>query len=176
MPIINPNFKKNKKVYLFKCFVALIAMIFVLLSLQLVASNIVLGAIGASSLASSIFVAFAMPDSAAAHPKRMVGSYAISIVLGIVCYYFGTYLLIMQNILSFSLTYELVGALAVTATMLCMILFSFEHPPATGLALGLVIEPWQGWTILIIILAIIGIATIKTLVSPWLLSDSPHEE
>ena len=149
---------------------------FVLISLQFVASNIILGAIGASSLASSIFVAFAMPDSAAAHPKRMVGSYLISIVLGIIFYYIGTYLIILQDIMSISLTYELVGAFAVTMTMLCMILFSLEHPPATGLALGLVLEPWQGWTIVIIVLSIIGIATVKTLVSPWLLPDSPHDD
>lgn len=174
--IINPNFTKFKKVYLFKCFVALLATLFVLTSLQLVATNAILGAIGASSLASSIFIAFALPEGPAAHPKRMIGSYCFALLIGVGFYYLGSYLIIMQNFLSFSLTYELTGALAVALTMLVMVMFSLEHPPATGLALGLVIDQWRWWTLIILLFSIICIATIKHLVEPWLLANSPSED
>lgn len=174
--IINPNFKANKKAYLFKCFVALLATIFVLTSIQLVAANAILGAIGASSLASSIFIAFALPEGPAAHPKRMIGSYCLALLIGVSFYYLGTYLILWQDFLSFSLTYELTGALAVALTMLVMIMFSLEHPPATGLALGLVIDQWRWWTLMILLFSIICIATIKYLVQPWLLENSPSDE
>jgi len=173
--IINPNFKENRKIYLFKCFVALFATALVLTSFQFAVKDVILGVVGASSLASSIFIAFALPEAAAAHPKRMVGSYVCAAIIGIVFYYLATYLIVLQDVLSFSATYEAIGALAVTLTMLLMIMLSLEHPPATGLALGLVIEPWRWSTLLVIMLAIVCIAIIKFLVQPWLLSNSPHE-
>jgi len=175
MIIINPNFKRNKKVYFLKCLVALCAMTFILISLKTISSNVILGAIGASSLASSVFIAFSLPDCASAHPRRMIGSYLISIIVGVIFYYIGTYFILIHDYLSFSLIYEIMGAFAVTTTMLMMILLSLEHPPAAGLALGLVLEPWEFRTLTIIIGAIIATAIIKSLVKPWLLPDSPHD-
>ncbi|MFN7098067.1 MAG: HPP family protein, partial [Gammaproteobacteria bacterium] len=173
MPIINPNFKRAKKTYLFKCVVVLIVMLIVLTNLQLISMNAILGAIGASSLASSIFICFALPRSPAAEPRRMIGSYVIGILIGIIFYYIATYLMNVYSSLSTGIVYEITGSLAVAITMFLMVFFSLEHPPAAGMALGIVIDPWRDETLLVIIVAIILIAIAKEFLRPWLLTDSP---
>jgi CBS-domain-containing membrane protein len=173
MLIINPNFKHARKTYLFKCFVVLIAMLVVLITLQLISNNAILGAIGASSLASSIFITFALPRSPAAEPRRMIGSYIVGIAIGIIFYYLGEYLLHVSHFFTLAIIYEITGALAVTLTMFFMVLFSLEHPPAAGMALGIVIDPWRDETLLVIVIAIILITGAKILLKPWLLTDSP---
>lgn len=173
MPIINPNFKHAWRTYLFKCFVALIVMSIVLTTIQFVATNAILGAIGASSLASSIFITFALPRSPAAEPRRMIGGYLVGLSMGVIFYYLGGCLLKNVHLMTPDIAYEITGALAVVLTMFLMVLFSLEHPPAVGMALGVVIDPWRDETLLVIFIAIIIIAIAKGLLKPWLLTDSP---
>ena len=52
-----------------------------------VLQNELVGAIGASSLAATSFIAFVTPDSPSATNRRMIGGYVIALVVGMLGYY-----------------------------------------------------------------------------------------
>ena len=130
----------------------------------------VLGAVGSSSLAASIFIAFTFCASPVSHPKRMILSYFIAIVLGACGYKLGMAIGIHDKMLSYMLTFQIIGGLVVGLTMLMMVLFNLHHPPAAGLALGLVIEHWRISTLFVIIGTILLVSLMKHLLRHRLVS------
>lgn len=126
-----------------------------------------LGYIGTSSLGSTAFLVFGMPQSDSASAKNMWGGYIISIMVGVLA------TLILHAIWSAAhpdryFVGELTATFAMALTMLIMALFRMEHPPAVGLALGLVVEPWTFYTLTIILLTVCLMTLIKRLLRRWL--------
>jgi CBS-domain-containing membrane protein len=111
-----------------------------------------LWAIGASSVASSVFIVFTSPQGRSAESVRMIGAYLLSLLIGFLGFYFSSLLALSMNPL---LAMEVATALTVAVSVSVMSLLHFEHPPATGLALILVLEPWGYATIMVIIISII---------------------
>lgn len=130
-----------------------------------------LGAIGATSLGSSAFLAFVAHDTAMARERRMIFGYVWGIFLGAI----GSFIvetLIRHHILSHyhSDVRVLICALVAMLTMLCMTIFSCEHPPAVGIAIGLVLRHWDMPILTIVFVTVIVIVIIKSILRPWLLN------
>jgi len=103
-----------------------------------------------AALGSSAFAVFALPSMKSSRNKNLIGSYLIAIAMGMLFTSFDFIFDIHHTVF-----YEsLFGALAVAFTIILEILFSFEHPPSAGVALGLLISPWNVFTILSLIIAI----------------------
>lgn len=168
---INSHVKRHKKAFVWQ---SVLAGGVILVSLMMISfitpTNTILGVVGASSLASSIFIALALSKSSASHPTRMLGAYLLAIICGIVCFYMGNGLKHFFPTDSQDFVYPLMGACAVGLTMLFMILFNLQHPPAAGLALGLVIENWRFATLIIILIAMLMVVFIKYLLKDRLVS------
>jgi CBS-domain-containing membrane protein len=69
------------------------------------------------------------------------------------------------------------GAIAVGISIFIMAVTNTEHPPAAGISLGLVINPWSLVTIIFILCAIIWLAVIRKILKPYLMDlISPPEK
>ena len=135
-------------------------------------ADAILSAIGATSIGSSAFLAFVAHDTAMARARRMIWGYLFGLVIGMVCSFT---LRIFLHCNDFECAATADGALLFAAaaaffTMLAMTYFSCEHPPAVGIAIGLVLWDWQ-WPVLVVVFgAVLTIALLKRFLRPWLLN------
>lgn len=128
-----------------------------------------LGAIGATSLGASAFLSFVAHDTAMAQARRMLSAYFIGLIVGISCS-------LILNLLAHCNGLHcdhgnravFLASVAAFITMIIMLLFSSEHPPAVGIAIGLVLRQWDLSIIVIITLTVLTIALVKGLLRPWL--------
>jgi CBS-domain-containing membrane protein len=79
---------------------------------------VILGGVG-----STFFTVFALPNNRTAKVRNIIGSYIISIIVGLVCFSY--------------LTGYISGGMAVGLATFFMVITDTEHPPAAGIALGL---------------------------------------
>lgn len=147
---------------------ALVLCLGILFCLGTVEQNGILGVVGSTSLGSSLFIMLSMPNCNAAHPKRVIGSYLIGLLVGAAFYYISLELIVLQKWLDFEWVYILTGGTALAMTMIIMIFSDLSHPPAVGLALGVVFDPWNWWTLMMILACIVMLVVIKIIISPWL--------
>ncbi len=155
--------KQNLARYILQCGLATLVVLVLLLILDVFTQTVLIAALGASA-----FIAFAVPRSANADPRHMIGGYLIGTFTGV------TLALLLQAMPPFSpaIDHELVvvaGALATGLAMFLMVLTRTEHPPAAAIALGLVLNEWDLLTLALIIAGIIGLTLVKHFVMPLLL-------
>ncbi len=110
--------------YLYQSLMATVVIFIVLLLLTL-ENAVVIASIGATA-----FIVFTMPRNTTAKPRRVIGGHLIGLASGSLC------ALIPQ---SSSLINIGVLALAVGVSICLMVALDFEHPPASGTALGVAI-------------------------------------
>jgi CBS-domain-containing membrane protein len=60
------------------------------------------------------------------------------------------------------------GAMAVGLAIFVMVITGTAHPPAAGLALGLILNEWSPLTIVVVFAGIISLSVIKTVLKPVL--------
>jgi len=166
---IDKKFKKNTFKYLFQCFLATLTILAVLLFLDVLEEAALISALGASA-----FIVFTMPTQYSSDSRRLIGGYMVGLGVGFIFH------LISSSDAGYFLgnhTTSLVifGSLAVGSAICIMAVTNTEHAPAAGIALGLVINQWDYLTIIFIIIAILWMATIKTLLKNYLMDlISPH--
>lgn len=114
-----------------------------------------------ASMGATCFILFAMPRTDNAKPRRVVGGYAMGITSGILCSYlpsqeFFTYLLYTRRG-----AIILAAAIAVGVAIFLMVILDMEHPPAAGMAMAILFNPWKWGTILIVFTAIVLLTLIS---------------
>jgi len=139
-------------------------MAFVLFVMGVSASNSLMWAAGASSLASSAYSVFAVPQSLVAEPKRILSGYVIGCTVGTLVHFLFKYFLQGQL---FSPVENLdphffwiFAAISVVATLVLMVLWGAQHPPAVGMALIMVMnvsDPRMFLGIAVSIVVLVGI-------------------
>ena len=112
-----------------------LAIVFVFLTLQHV--------IVVASLGSTAFVIFALPKSITAKPRNVIGGNLVGLISGSLC------ALIPQPNYWITL---LVYSFAVGISIFIMVVTDTEHPPASGLALGVVFRGFT-WTVAIAVIS-----------------------
>lgn len=164
MYFFDPKVKGNEKRYLFQCGITTLAVLLVLLFLNTIEHTAIIAALGAS-----IFVVFIMPKSYSSKPRQFIGGYAICILIGILCHYLSIASLENLQFMTERSSFIIFGSLSVGLSVLLMTITNTEHPPAAGIALGLILNMWDYHTILFIIGAVAIIATIKAMLEPILI-------
>jgi len=155
--------RQHLKRYAAQCGLAGLVVLVLLLVLDAVSQTVLIAALGASA-----FVAFAVPRSMTSDPRHMIGGYAIGVLVG-------TGMSVAERLIPvYGATLETAmviafGALATSIAMFLMVITRSEHPPAAALALGLVLNQWDGLTIAVILIGIIGLSAAKRLVLPMLM-------
>lgn len=154
--------------YIWQPAIACSYMLTVLYVMSLASTSVVLGAIGASSLASTAYILFSNPHSATARVLQVWGGYTIGIVSGLVCFYMARFYMHHHPSMSMLQMYTICGAVAIALAMSVMCVCQLRHPPAAGMALGLVLEPWDYPTLFVVFMAIAAISILKKILQPYL--------
>ena len=149
------NTVTDKQHLFVQAFCAFLFVALVLWLLDLSSPSVLLWSAGAGALSSSSFIVFGIPHSPTSKPSRIVRGYIIAIIVGsffgwilqILCPYFCTNGATVNQHL-----FWLSSSIAVGVSMILMVLFKGEHPPAAGVCLVLVIDIRQ-WLVVMVIVA-----------------------
>ena len=163
MRILDRKLKHNIKRYVFQCCLAAISILIVLLFLDVLKHTAIIATLGATS-----FIVFTMPKAYASHPRPLIGGYLVGIIVGVICHYLSTATLALVLMRSVETSYIIFGSLAVGLSILIMTITDTEHPPAAGIALGLVINEWVYLTVIFILSSVLVLFVVKSLLKPIL--------
>lgn len=165
----------NKRHMVFQVAAAMAFMTLVLIMMSMASNSQVSWAIGAGSLGSSTFIVFTLPKSLSARPKNVVGGYIVAIVVG----------MLVNTILSAAFdavsrhigmnnqhVFWVVSSISIGLAMVAMILFDCQHPPAAGVALVLVLDIQEYYTLAVIMITAIMLALIRHYAKPYLINLS----
>ncbi|MBN2182005.1 MAG: HPP family protein [Sedimentisphaerales bacterium] len=118
---IRQKFKKLWKYYIFQSALAALALFIIVLVLGK-EKVVVISAMGATA-----FIVFALPKAASAQTRNVIGGHLVGLTIGSLFYYIT---------MPYYVEYPLVVGIAV----FIMVAFDFEHPPAAGTALAVVMN------------------------------------
>ncbi|MFW6237805.1 MAG: HPP family protein [Halanaerobiales bacterium] len=152
MYIISKNFKKHWQNYLWQSVaVGITTGVFLYIFANII-GLIILAGVG-----STFFTIFALPNNRTANTRNIIGSYIITILVGISCFY------IFSPMIS--------GGMAVGLSTLLMVVTDTEHPPAAGIALGLAMAAGSNVIVRGSIMALISAfvaSFLRYILKPWL--------
>ena len=163
MRVLDEKFKGSKGRYVFQCFLATLSVLAVLLILDVISDAAVIAVLGASS-----FIAFTMPEAHASRPRFMIGGYLVGIAAGGLCHYLSLAPPLAQLPVFEETSCIVFGALAVGLAIFVMVVTDTEHPPAAGLALGLVLEEYSLTTVVVALVGIVSLSVVKAALKPAL--------
>ena len=153
---------------------AVVYVAFILFLLSLVDQKAtLLWAIGVGALSSSSYVVFVTPQAPVAKSRRILGGYFVGITTGLVVHIILSKLYTLMPESSHfhaSHLFWVSAAITVGLSMLMMIIFSVEHPPAVGVSLVLVLNLEGYMTLVLIFVGALLLACIKWLLRKWLIN------
>jgi len=155
--------------WFFQCLLVFFIMWAFLAALGELRSNVLVTAIGTTSVGSSAFLAFVAHNSPMAHNHRLIGGYIIAITIGGLMHYLSLH---YSAFLPFAPEHAvwILSAAATALTMMFMTLVNLPHAPAAGLSLAMVIKFWVWQALVILCVAVLVIAILKTVLRPWLVN------
>jgi CBS-domain-containing membrane protein len=163
MKLLDDKFRAHKARYLMQCGLATCVVFAVLFVLDAVTNTTIIASLGASA-----FIAFALPHSRLSRPRFLIGGYLVGTIVGCACSYLPSLPLLTQLPLASAWLNQVSGAVSVGLTMLLMVITNTEHPPAAGLALGFVLNTWNYWTVVVVLIGIGLLVAVKRLLRPVL--------
>jgi hypothetical protein len=164
-----PEKRLDKTHLLWQCIAAIVYVTFVLVCLDIVSSNQLLWAVGSSSLASSAYLVFSQPRCSSSNELHLLGGYFIAIVCGLLVRHLAVGVMQHWQLPSWLVIahdphmFWMSGSIAVGITMVLMLIFHLEHPPAAGLSLVLVIEQRSYEIVAVMFLLVVLLAGIQML-------------
>jgi hypothetical protein len=164
-------FKENIHLLWQSSIVFILMTLFLLAMHHLAHADTTLGAIGASSLGSSAFLAFVAHDTVMARAPRMIWGYVLGIIVGVlvsiaVHYVDGCH----AEICTLTSTYAVGAGVAALLLMLLMNMFDCQHPPAIGIAIGVILRGWTWYGLLIVMVFVLWIALLRKVLRPYLIN------
>lgn len=150
--------------YFWQPLAAVLFLTLLLFALNQYAVSKIIWAVGAGSLASSCFLIFAKPSNPSSLSKKIIGGYIIGILVGEIMHY------LVLHIFSSPMAaigtenfyvYSIFAAISVGISILLMCIFRFDHPPAAGMSLVLVLEKHDHLIIFIVLIAVIILALFR---------------
>jgi CBS-domain-containing membrane protein len=145
---------------------AALAVLILLVVLDTVTQTVLIAALGATA-----FIAFAVLRSLVSSPRCLVGGYVAGVVAGSAMATLNI-TVGLSTLVSGNAGIIIFGALATGFAMFLMVVTKTEHPPATALALGLVLNEWTSFTLLVVMAGMVLLSLCKQLVLPHLMDLS----
>jgi len=166
MPIrvYDQKFRSRPGKYLLQSGLATAAIILLVAFRQLVETPALLASLGASC-----FIAFTMPHMRISTPRHLVGGYLCGAVAGGVCQALLHSAWMETSGIHVAVASTVLAGVAVGVSIFLMVILDFEHAPAAGIALGLVLGKPVPANILYVVGAIIVLAGLKTLFRRWMI-------
>jgi len=147
---VDKKFKLNKKHYIFQCCLVTVTLGMLFSMLDFFFNTALVAALGATA-----FIVFTGPHKEISRSRYVVGGYTIGIVVGLLAINGFYYMALDQSF------FPVCSALCVGITMFLMVVFDYEHPPAAGVALGLMINNGHPHSVAVAILGIIFVLLMR---------------
>ena len=164
MKLFDAKFRRIPGHYVVQCLMATGAIMVVLVLMDAGEHTALIAALGASA-----FIAFTMPKAHVSEPRYLIGGYLVGLVVGAAFGLTHRWVDLARLGLSASAAEVVLGGLAVGVSIFIMVVINTEHPPAAGVALGLVVNRgWGATTLAVILSAIISLCLIKWLLRRYL--------
>lgn len=154
---IDKKFKKNKGHYILQCLLVSICLSVLFSMLNAVFEIGLLAALGATT-----FIIFTSPFKEISRTKYIIGGYCIGTFVGLL----GVYLF---RITSAAHLFPIFSAFSVGISMFLMVVFDYEHPPAAGVALGLMMNGGHLHSVAVAFIGIIFLLGLRRLLSNFLM-------
>ena len=164
MKIIDPKLTYSLKNYFFQSILATVSIFLVLIFLDILEHTALIATLGASA-----FIIFIMPNSYISMPRQVLGGYIIGIICGCLCFFLTIGFSRLLSVVPDKFLTVSFGSLAVGTAIFIMAAINYEHPPAVGISLGLVLNQWNHQTIIFIVFAVIIMLVVKRLLQPFLI-------
>ena len=163
--LFDKNLKPKMKNYLFQCGLAILSLIVILMVQSALFSEAIV-----VSVASAAFTIFVFPDSIASTPRRVIGGQLVAILAGAMFFAILNIPALESATETMTLVPSVAAALAVGLSILIMVATNTEHPPAAGVALGIVIDPWQWSAIAFVLVGALGLSVIRVILKPKMIN------
>jgi CBS-domain-containing membrane protein len=165
MDILDKKFVRNKMRYVSQCVLAVMSIAMILIFLDARTHAVTVAALGSSS-----FIVFTMPHTKASSPRFLLGGYIIACFTGSVCCLLRSQPFIINLFASPEMVYPIFAAISVGAAIFLMVITNAEHPPAGGLALGLVLNPYSIFSVIVVLLGISSMVLLKRMLKPMMIN------
>lgn len=165
MLLFDRGFGQHVGRYVFQCAMATVSMALILLVLDFLGNAAVVASLGASC-----FIVFGAPRANLSRPRYLLGGYAVGLACGSLCYWLWQVPWVDQALGIPGHPHVVAGAAAVGLAIFVMVITDTEHPPAAGVALGLVMGEWAVQTVLIVAVGIGALALIRTFMRPIMIN------
>ncbi len=159
MKFLDEAFFKKPLPYILQSLLASITMFFILTFLDIISHTAIIASLGATA-----FIVFTLPHKLSSRLRSVVGGYVVSIIVGCGCSILSRKFFLLNP--SLKIHYVIFGALSVGISLFLMAITDTEHPPAAGMALGLVINTWDYNTLLFIVGAVVVMYSVKRILRP----------
>ena len=163
--LFDKNLKPKMKHYLFQCGLAILSLIVILMVQSALFSEAIV-----VSVASAAFTIFVFPDSIASTPRRVIGGQIVAILAGAMFFAILNISTLESAAETMTLVPSVAAALAVGLSILIMVATNTEHPPAAGVALGIVIDPWQWSAIAFVLVGALALSVIRVILKPKMIN------
>ncbi|MEN6480313.1 MAG: HPP family protein [Anaerolineales bacterium] len=135
----------------------------------LLALDLLLHTAIASSLGATAFIVLAMPHTPAARPRSVLGGYLCGLAAGLLCWLLVLGVSTLWPAVPLRPVQIALGGAAVALATLLMASAQTPHPPAAGFALGLVLEFWDLYTLLLVAAAVLLLSGLRLALRRWLI-------
>ena len=163
--LFDKNLRPKMKNYLFQCGLAILSLIVILMVQNALFSEAIV-----VSVASAAFTIFVFPDSIASTPRRVIGGQIVAILAGTLFFALLSIPALESATETINLVTSVAAALAVGLSILIMVATNTEHPPAAGVALGIVIDPWQWSAIAFVLIGALALSVIRVMLKPKMIN------
>ena len=163
--LFDKNLRPRLKNYLFQCSLATLSLVVILL-----VENTLFSAAIVVSIASTAFTIFVFPNSVASTPRRVIGSQIVAILSGSLIFAVLHISAVESVAADVQLVTNVAAALAVGLGILMMVATNTEHPPAAGVALGIVIDPWQWSAIVFVLAGALALSIVRIILRPKMIN------
>jgi len=163
MEFIDKNFLKAPKNYIIQSLLAMFVLGIILYFVSIVTHAAIVAGLGAST-----FIAFAMPHSITARPRRLIGGHIVGILCGLASYYlffdgpFAQLTADVEPVRWFAYAFSVGLAIFVMSVTIT------EHPPGASTALGIAIAGCEVNTIVSVLLCVVGLSIVQRLLRTFL--------
>ncbi len=154
--ILDPKFRRNYLRYIAQCIVATIFIFVVLVMLDVLTQTVLIASLGATA-----FIAFTMPHIESSKPRYLIGGYLCGIFVGV-------FVSVLVGWLQLNYGFEMErlfvvsgAAVATGLAMFLMVVTDTEHPPATAVALGFVLNSWDVRAIVVVLIGVACVSLLK---------------
>lgn len=149
---------------------AILFMMAVLLVMGTQPHQHVLDGLGMGSLGSSAFLIFTYPKTKTARIKNILGGYFFAIVVGLCGHYLRFHLPFDWSLIPYTFDDACYSTIAFSLAAVLMVIFRCEHPPAVGLAIGLVLDSWNSNALWVVIFGAFLLTCLKGLLRKQLIN------